>query len=87
MCGPTARLILAGLIVSSLTGCTTARPSALPGGGQGYAVGCGGIQHTMDDCLARAADICPAGYDIVTATQESVPFINPYQRSMYIRCR
>ena len=40
----------------------------------------------MDDCLARAAEICPTGYNIVTATQESVPLINPYQRSMYIRC-
>lgn len=40
----------------------------------------------MDDCLARAAEICPAGYDIVTATQESVPLVNPYERSMYVRC-
>ncbi len=80
-------LILVGLIVSSLTGCTTARTMALPGGGQGYAIGCGGIQHTMDDCLAHAAEICPGGYDIVTATQESVPLIHPYERSMYVRCK
>ena len=41
----------------------------------------------MDDCLARAAEVCPNGYDIVTTNQESVPLINPYQWSMYIRCQ
>ena len=77
-------IILCALML--LDGCTTARTTALPGGGQGYAIGCAGIQHTMDDCLARAAEICPTGYNIVTPNQESVPLINPYQRSMYIRC-
>lgn len=75
------------VVVLLLAACTTAHPTALPGGGQGYEIGCGGIQHTMDDCLARAAGVCPAGYDIVTTTQESVPLINPYERSMYIRCQ
>lgn len=81
------RVLAAALLAMILTGCTTARPTALPGGGQGYAIGCGGIQHTMDDCLARAAEVCPGGYDVVTTTQESVPIINPYERSMYVRCR
>jgi hypothetical protein len=81
------RILPIGLIVMMLTACTTAHPTALPGGGQGYAIGCSGIQHTMDDCLARAAAVCPGGYDMVTTTQESVPIINPYGRSMYVRCR
>jgi hypothetical protein len=75
------------LLAMMLASCTTARQTALPGGGRGYAIGCGGIQHTMDDCLARAAEVCPGGYDVVTTTQESVPLINPYERSMYVRCR
>lgn len=79
-------LILVGLPLA-LAACTTARQTALPGGGQGYAIGCSGIQHTMDDCYARAAEMCPAGYDIVAADEESTPVINPYQRSMYVRCR
>jgi hypothetical protein len=70
-----------------LAGCGSASPIALPGGGAGYMIGCGGIQNTMDTCLVKASQVCPAGYDVVATDQESVPFINPYQRSMYVRCR
>lgn len=75
------------LLAPMVTACTTARPMALPGGGQGYMVGCNGIQHTMADCYAKAAEICPTGYDIVSATAESVPVINPYARTMMVRCK
>ena len=79
--------ILSGLLLL-LSACTTVHPTALPGGGQGYAIGCGGVQHTMDGCLARAAEVCPAGYDIVTTTQEfgsahqSLRTVNVYSLSI-----
>jgi hypothetical protein len=68
-------------------GCGTAAPMALPGGDEGYMIGCGGIQNTMATCLAKAAQMCPEGYDIVAATAESVPIINPYERTMMVRCK
>ena len=82
-----ARLCISLFALIILASCTTAHPTALPGGGQGYMVGCSGIQHTMTDCYARSAEICPAGYDIVATDQSSTPFINPYNRSMFIQCR
>ena len=75
------------LICLALTGCATSRPMALPGGGEGYMIGCNGIQLTMADCLAKAAEMCPSGYDIAAATAESVPIINPYARTMMVRCK
>ena len=71
----------------ALTGCATARPMALPGGGEGYMIGCNGIQLTMADCLAKAAQVCPEGYDIAAATAESVPLINPFERTLMVQCK
>lgn len=59
---------------------------AMPGGGKGFMIGCGGIQHTMADCYVKAAQMCPGGYDIVGADVESVPIMNPYERSLMVRC-
>jgi hypothetical protein len=86
LCGKPAHNILCMLALLVLAACANAHPSALPGGGTGYAIGCSGIQNTMDDCYAKAAQICPAGYDVAAATQEFVPIINPFERSMYVRC-
>jgi hypothetical protein len=70
-----------------LAACGNARPMALPGGGQGYMIGCSGIQNTMATCYAKASEVCPQGYDVAAATMESVPIINPYDRSLMVRCR
>ena len=78
-------LSIAALLV--VGACTTAREMAVPGSAEGYMIGCGGIQHTMADCYAKAAETCPGGYDIVGATAESVPIINPYERTMMVKCR
>jgi hypothetical protein len=50
-------------------------------------VGCSGIQNTMETCYVKAAEVCPRGYDVAAATVESVPIINPYDRSLMVRCR
>jgi len=58
------------LVCAAIAGCTNA--------GQVYTVSCSG---TGTECNARAADICPAGYDIDSAT------LNPYERTMIVRCK
>ena len=58
------------LVCAAIAGCTNA--------GQVYTVSCGGAGA---ECYARAAKICPAGYDIDSAT------LNPYERAMIVRCK
>ncbi len=67
--------------------CTTVRPATLPYGGTGYAFGCNGMQYTEDECYARIAGVCPAGYDIVAQTRVSVVTFDPFERILYVRCR
>ena len=57
------------LVCATIAGCTNA--------GQVFKVTCGG---TGADCNARAAEICPAGYDTVNST------LNAYGRTMTVRC-
>jgi hypothetical protein len=74
------------LATVALTGCASAQRASLPGGGQGFMVSCSGIQHTLADCYAEAAKVCPAGYDVATKDLTST-VLNPFQRSMLISCR
>jgi hypothetical protein len=46
--------------------------------GQVFTVSCGS---TGANCNAGAAEICPAGYDTVNST------LNPYERTMMVRCK
>lgn len=78
-------LVVVGVVVGA---CTTSQPMALPGGERGYMIGCSGIQHTMADCYTKATETCfPTGYDVVSAAAESHSIINPYGRSMVVRCK
>jgi hypothetical protein len=58
------------LVCAVIAGCTKA--------GEVFTVSCGG---TGADCNARAAEICPAGYDTVNST------VNAYERTMIVRCK
>ena len=58
------------LLCAALAGCSNA--------GQPFTVTCGG---TGADCYAKAAEICPADYDIHNTT------LNPYERTMMGRCK
>jgi hypothetical protein len=69
-----------------LAGCVSAQRASLPGGAQGYMVSCSGIQHTLADCYTKAAQVCPAGYDIAAKDLTST-VLNPFQRSMLVSCR
>ena len=59
----TAIAIIA-LSVAALTGCVTASPVALPGGGQGYAVKC----TDPKECYNKAAEVCAPGVYELDAT-------------------
>ncbi len=74
------------LAAALLAGCASAQRAPLPGGGQGYMVSCSGIQLTLADCYAKAAKVCPAGYDVATKDLTST-VLNPFQRSMLVTCR
>lgn len=74
------------LATASLAGCASAQTASLPGGGQGFMVSCSGIQHTLADCYAEAAKVCPAGYE-VSITDINPTALNWFQRSMLVSCR
>jgi len=74
------------LAATSLAGCASAQQASLPGGGEGYSVDCSGIQVSLADCYAKAAKVCPAGYDVVTKDL-ALTVLNPFQRSMLVSCR
>jgi hypothetical protein len=57
-------------VCAAIAGCTNA--------GQVFTVSCGG---TGAACDAKAAEICPAGFDTVNST------VNPYKRTMMVRCK
>jgi hypothetical protein len=83
-----AKILGLAVLALTISACTTARPIELPGGGQGFMIACNGIQNTMNDCYTKAAEVCcPVGYDIVSATDESVPVLNHYARTLTVRCR
>jgi hypothetical protein len=59
-----------------------AQPIVLANGGPGYAIAC---DDAAVGCLARAADTCPGGYFVTSATYLPEPF-SPSPHSMEIYC-
>ena len=64
--------ILTLLALAALSGCVTASPLVLPNGHQGQLIRC---YYGMADCVTKAGDLCPAGYDIVTYARDSRPYL------------
>lgn len=50
------------------------RDIVLPDGSRGEAISCAGPRQTAADCLAKAGDLCPYGYDVVAAGNEAHPY-------------
>jgi hypothetical protein len=61
------------LIALTLIGCTTSRPITLPDGSKGLLIGCGGVQHSMEDCYVKAGEQCSSGYDIINSSEGNGP--------------
>lgn len=59
-------LILATLAAAAvLSGCATSRQTTGPSGRAAHSITCGAaMQH---QCWEKAGEVCPAGYDVVTA--------------------
>jgi hypothetical protein len=57
------------LVLLSLTGCAkpTARSLTLPDGSAGLAIRCGGSNMLISDCYAKAGELCPKGYSVLTS--------------------
>lgn len=72
--------------VIGLSGCASAQRVQLSGSTAGYRVSCSGIQHRLADCYTKAAQVCPAGYDVISKDL-STTVLNPFQRSMLVSCR
>ena len=68
-------VVLLSFALLALAGCVTARPMTMPNGARGEVISCNGIQHSITDCLERAGEDCPQGYDVVGGDQESQPFL------------
>jgi len=83
-----------------LSACVSAQALVLPDGSSGQAISCNGLAHSINDCYAKAGEMCPIGYDILSGGSESrqVGFasINAYggsafsgpviKRSLLVRC-
>jgi hypothetical protein len=73
----------------ALSACTTSRTITLADGTQGQKIACNGAVQTMNDCYAKAGEMCPRGFDVIGADGEAHPFAmsnggfsaNPYYAS------
>lgn len=65
------RVLLITAAVLMLAGCVSSAKTVLPDGRQGQIVSCPGLAHSMADCWAKAAEVCPKGYDVVGTDAES----------------
>jgi hypothetical protein len=52
-------------VMLSLVGCASSKELLLPDGKVGYDIECNGLLSGYSDCMAKAGDLCPAGYQVV----------------------
>jgi hypothetical protein len=71
------------LATLALWGCTSADPIKLPNGKPGFVIACDGGANRWSSCYKRAAELCPAGYDLVTQNGESRPMLVTTGPGMY----
>lgn len=55
-----------------LQGCASATEVSLPSGSSGYSIACSGPFASVSQCLKKAGQQCPAGYDVVASNHESI---------------
>jgi hypothetical protein len=63
-----------------LTGCVSATSMVMANGDYGYDISCGGLIHGMADCLKKAGEVCPDGYQMLGSNEAAIPYTmtNPY---------
>jgi hypothetical protein len=67
------RVVGPGAVCLALMGCATSQPSTLANGAQVQVVTCNGTARSTSDCYAKADQVCPTGYTMVSVTGESHP--------------
>lgn len=65
-------LVVVGM-AGLLSACVSSRPLVMPDGRQAQAISCGGPMRTMTDCMAKAGEMCPAGYDVIDQESQGTP--------------
>ena len=56
-----------------LTGCAVSREVRLADGWPAFEIKCGGPLASFGDCLEKAGDICPRGYDVLDKLGGELP--------------
>ena len=56
-----------------ITGCASISPVSIsgPSGGQAYTMKCSGLGRTIEQCYAKAGELCPSGYSVVSQSSTS----------------
>ncbi|MGD0958230.1 MAG: hypothetical protein ABSB19_00335 [Methylomonas sp.] len=55
-----------------LAGCASSKELILPDGKVGYDIECDGLLSGYGDCMAKAGDFCPAGYEVININGSSI---------------
>ena len=77
-------IMLTIVLLPILCGCgAKARPITGPYGKNAYHLNCSGIQNSMADCLEKAGELCPQGYDVLDSRQTSTPNVYVYQNQVH----
>ncbi len=61
------------LLVLLVSGCAKVSEMTGPDGGLQYLVGCYGALTPMSVCHDKAAELCPAGYEVLNTNATSTP--------------
>jgi hypothetical protein len=90
------KIIRICLITFALSGCVTTAPITLPDGSQGRVIRCDGAVLNISDCAVKAGRVCPLGYDVEGAGEDSHGMFggsssaffggDAITRSMIVRC-
>lgn len=62
----------------ALAGCTEVKQITAPDGRVVQSISCDGALLSEADCVAKAKEICPAGYDVVSTSRYDQSVLNMY---------
>jgi hypothetical protein len=88
--------ILCLVMLFLVASCAQVQPREFkgPNGKVAYSMRCSGMGRTLDDCYAKAGELCPAGYNIIDRASGTVAvpvsgggFIAAPQHNLAIECK
>ena len=85
------------VVLLALAGCTEVKPITTPDGRVVQSISCDGAVLSEADCVAKAKEICPAGYDVVSTARYDQSVVKMYpgpflaatvdHRTLNVQCR